>query len=474
MSVNHKWGPLLTLTLLAISFVVHAQTQTQPGLPKAANMFSWSEAEKVQGFSHTGAIFPTESFTHGPAVLPLPPASPDVMARAAQLHYQYGIDANGAAHNRNSVDDFMQHNQVTGLLILKDGAVVLERYARGVDSHTLWDSKSVGKSVVSTLMGVAVEQGFIRSLDDPVEKYIPELKHSAYQGVSLKNMLQMSSGVAWQEDELESDSDIKKLLACSIKKNSPRCMLDLMRHLKRAVDPATKKPVAPGVLWNYSSGEAYLSGLVVQRATKQTLGQYLQQTIWQNDGMEADGKWIARDGVSMGAGGFNATLRDYGRFGLFVMNNGVLADGRKLLPENWVRDATRWTAASATPGSSDNGQYGYMWWFSAGSDNGLKPDPLYVNIGAPLQNADAKSKSLHGSELIQGQAASVSDWTFSALGIYGQMIAINQAEHLVVVQWSVWDKPDPVCCDKSNIEYDARDPYTEQAVFVNAVIRALH
>jgi CubicO group peptidase (beta-lactamase class C family) len=471
MSGTHTRGCLLALALF-VSSSTYAGNPVD--LPKASSMFSWSESQKVIGFSHTSDIFPTESFHHGDQVYPLPQSTSDVIARAEDVTYQYGLQADGSAYRGNTVQDYMQHSKAAGLLVIKNGAIALEKYAMGIDSATLWDSKSVGKSVVSTLMGIAIKQGYITSLDDAVEKYIPELKASAYQGVNLRTMLQMASGVAWQEDELEPDSDIKKLLLCGVKnKNAAACTLNFMKKLKRVIDPVTGKSVPPGVLWNYSSGEAYLSGLVVQRATKMSLGQYLQKSVWQSYGMEADGKWIANQGVSMGAGGFNATLRDYGRFGLFVQNNGVLKNGTQLLPDHWVKDAITWTTASATPGVSDNGQYGYMWWFSPATDNGLKPAPLYADIDAPLQNTDAPKGAiaLHTKTV---PTNSVSDWTFAALGIYGQLIAINQSEHLVVVQWSVWDKPDPVCCDKANPEFDARDPYSEQAVFLNAILQTLH
>ena len=141
------------------------------------------------------------------------------------------------------------------------------------------------------------------------------------------------------------------------------------------------------------------------------------------------------------------------------------------MPDHWVDDATTWTHASATPGVTDNGQYGFMWWFSPATDNGQKPDPVYVDISAPLQRTDASGGAVALHDKASG---TVSDWTFAALGIYGQMIAINRPEHLVVVQWSVWDKPDPVCCDKSNPEFDASDPYSEQAVFLNSMLKALH
>ncbi|WP_152223764.1 serine hydrolase [Pseudomonas sp. SCB32] len=447
-------------------------------LPDPKNLFSWTTQEKVAGFSHSADLYGTEAFRRGANVLALPSGSSALMTRAQAVTYQYGSSADGTPKRDNTVDDYMDHSKATGLLVIKDGAVVLEKYAMGINAATLWDSKSVGKSVTSTLMGVALKDGYIKSLDDTVDKYIPELKGSAYEGVSLRNMLRMTSGVSWDENYLNPKSDIVAQLACQRNKaDTPSCMLNHMRTLKRTVDPATGKPVAPGDVFNYSTGEAYLSGLVVQRATGKSLAQYLEQKIWQPFGMEADGNYWTSNGVSFGGGGFNATLRDYGRFGLFVLNNGLLSDGSAVLPENWVRDATTWTLASAEPKVSDNGQYGYMWWFSPANDDGVhKPSPLFANIGAPLQNTTnpAGAVPIQGRAAVQGQPGSASDWTFAAIGVFGQMIAINQKENLVVVQWSVWDKPDPTCCDSSETSYIASNPYGEESTFLNAMLAALH
>jgi CubicO group peptidase (beta-lactamase class C family) len=205
----------------------------------------------------------------------------------------------------------------------------------------------------------------------------------------------------------------------------------------------------------------------------------MQSKIWQPFGMEANGNWWLESvgGVSFGGGGFNANLRDYGRFGLFVLNNGKLANGTSVLPDNWGRDSITWTAISAAPGYGDNGTYGNMWWFNPAYDDGVhNASPLFVNVGAPLQDTTVPTGAVavQSRGPVQGQPGSVSDWTFMAIGVYGQMIAINQRENLVVVHWGVWDKPDPHCCDATDPAYIANNPYNEEAVFVNALTQALH
>lgn len=469
----------------ALSACGGGNSDTRPALPAAKSslpdpkkLFSWTTQEKVLGFSHSADLFGTEPFRHGPYVLPLPSASSALQTSAQAVTYKYGSNADGTPKRGNTVDDYMAHSQATGLLVIKNGAIVLEKYAMGVDAATLWDGKSVSKSVTSTLMGVAIKDGYITSLDEKVDKYIPELNGSAYEGVPLRDMLRMASGVVWDENYLNPDSDVVALLTCQNNNADPSgCLLNHMKTLTRTVDPVTGKPVAPGDVFNYSTGEAYLSGLVVQRATGQSLAKYLEQKIWQPFGMEGDGNWWTTNGVSFGGGGFNATLRDFGRFGLFILNNGLLSNGTAVLPHNWVQDATTWTSASALSSYAENGLYGYMWWFSPAYDDGVHdPAPTFADIGAPQQNTTnpAGAVPVQGRAAIQGQPSSVSDWTFAAIGIYGQMIAINQKENLVVVQWSVWDKPDPTCCDSSDPKYVAANPYDEESTFLNAMLIALH
>lgn len=486
--MNVRTRGITTLFVASVSAIgalsAHASAEgvtpsaLQQQLPDPAQLFSWTTEQKVAGFSHSANLYGTEAFRRGTNVLALPAGSSVLKARAQAVTYQYGSSADGTLKRDNTVEDYMAHSKVTGLLVIKDGAIVLEKYAMGVNASTVWDSKSVGKSVTSTLMGVAIKDGYIKSLDDSVDTYIPELNGSAYAGVSLRNMLRMTTGVSWDENYLDPKSDIVAQLGCQRDKaNTADCMLTLMQGLKRSMDPATGKPVAAGDIFNYSTGEAYLSGLVVQRATGKSLAKYLEEKIWQPFGMEADGNYWTSNGVSFGGGGFNATLRDYGRFGLYVLNEGRLSNGSATLPDHWVRDATTWTLASAEPSVSDNGQYGYMWWFSPANDDGVHTvSPLFVDVGAPLQNTTnpAGAVPIQGRAAVQGQPGSVSDWTFAAIGVFGQMIAINPKENLVVVQWSVWDKPDPTCCDATESSYVASNPYGEESTFLNAMISALH
>jgi len=423
----------------------------EAGRPDPAQLFQWTTDQKLYGFSHTADLYANEPFHAGKG-------SALIKDVPVKVNYQYG-------GTTRSVDDYVVSQKAAGLLVLKKGKVALEWYAPGINETTLWESKSVGKSVVSTLMGAALKEGKIKSLDDKVELYIPELKGSAYEGVTLRNMIRMASGVAWVEDPYEDPStDANHILAAGLASGKAGNMLQYMKGLKRAVDK-DGKPVEQGTVWNYNTGEAFLSGLVVQRATGKTLSKYLEEKIWKPAQMEHDGLWIleSKGGVSFGGIGFNATLRDYGRFAQFVLGNGVLPNGTSALPARWVQDATTWFGPSALPDFADNGQYGYMWWFSPAFDD-------EVNQAAPLTTktgpVDVQKTTAKTSKVLSNRT---SDWTFVAFGIYGQMIAINQLENVVVVQWSTWDNSDPV-----ELEKFPTDPYNEESVFLNAVIDALH
>lgn len=470
------------LALSVISNFAVANNQTgNVEMPNPQKLFSWSTQEKVIGFSHSADLFSTEPFKKGTKVSPLPQADSHTQALASSTTYQYGSNPDGSPRKGNSVDDFMKNNKATALLVIKNGKIALEKYREGLDSSSVWDGKSVTKSVTSTLLGAAIKDGAVKSLDETIVTYIPELKGSVYDGMKIRDVLRMSTGVKWNENEVDPQADLSKMLRCLKEADPSSCIVSLMKSLQMASDPATGKPLKPGAVFVYNTGEAYLTGLVVQRATKMSLAQYLQKKIWQPYGMEADGNWWTQNGVATGGSGFNATLRDYGRFGQFILNNGVLPDGTHVLPDNWVHDATTWGASSAFPHYADNGMYGYMWWFTPAYDDSLvggknQPSPIYVDIGAPLQNTTVPTGAVpvQDRDKVQGQPGSVSDWTFAAVGIYGQFIAINQRENIVVVQWSTWDKPDPKCCEASDPQYTAENPYNEQAVLLNALIRDLH
>ncbi len=226
--------------------------------------------------------------------------------------------------------DYLADNRIAGLLILKDGKIALEDYELGATPFTRWASFSMAKSVSSTLVGAALQQGLISNLDVPISRYVPALKSGGYGGVSIRNLLQMASGVKWDETYTDPESDVSKLGLLLLAKK-PGAVVAYMRALPKAG--------APGSIWNYSTGETYLIGPVIEGATRKPLATYLSETLWSRLGMEEDATWWLESpsGMGLAGAGIGATLRDYGRFGLFVQHDGVI-DGRRIVPEGWFQE----------------------------------------------------------------------------------------------------------------------------------------
>ncbi|MEO1160974.1 MAG: serine hydrolase domain-containing protein, partial [Pseudomonadota bacterium] len=201
---------------------------------------------------------------------------------------------------------------------------------------------SVTKSIVSMLVGAAIKDGFIESVDEPVTDYLPRLKGSAYDRVTIGNILQMSSGVQWNEDYSDPGSDIAR---------ADLSTLGTYRQLRR------KQVVAQsGEKFNYNTAETNLVGTLLRSAVGNNLSTYLSEKIWRPFGMRADANWMLSEPGGGESGGccISATLRDYGRIGLFALAGGRLADGTKTLPSGWMK-------RSVTP-SRGNDEYGYLWW----------------------------------------------------------------------------------------------------------------
>ncbi|RAK67469.1 serine hydrolase domain-containing protein [Phenylobacterium kunshanense] len=297
-----------------------------------------------------------------------------------------------------SLDDYMTRRRTGGVLVLKGGEIALERYGMGNGPESHWTSFSTAKSMTSTLAGVALQDGAIRSLDDPAERYLPDLSGSAYEGVTVRNLLRMTSGVAWKEDyDPTGPSDVVRLGA-AMEAGRPGGVLALMRSLPRAAPQ--------GARFNYSTGESCVLGAIVAAATGRSLADYYGEKVWGPAGMEADGYWQleSKDGLELGGLGVSARLRDFGRFGQFVLEDGVVG-GRRILPVGW-RDLAGQPDIEATGfGKLQPGYplgYGYQWW------------------------------------VLPRQVGSVHDGAFTAQGIFGQFVYVHPREQVVAVVWSAW------------------------------------
>ncbi len=287
-----------------------------------------------------------------------------------------------------TLDQFLAQPSLRGFLVVADDARLLEHYASGHGEQTRWISFSVTKSVTSLLVGAALADGYITSLDDKVTDYLPRLRGSAYDAVSVENLLQMASGVAWNEDYTDPESDVSQAGVLG-----GVALTDYLQTLPR-VQP-------PGQRFNYNTGEANLTGELLRAAIGNNASSYLTAKIWGPFGMEYDAIWPtdAPNGGEAGGCCIGATLRDYARLGVFVLNDGVLPDGSRVLPEGWI-------SASAAP-SAAAPEYGYMWWrypddrFSASGIFGQKifVDPQSKLVIAVHSNADTATGSAYAGHL---------------------------------------------------------------------------
>jgi len=336
---------------------------------------------QVETFRNIDRLYPTRVVPRGPDVHPLP-RSPEPIT---ELSFESG-------GRRYDLYDYMSLNRVSGLLAIKDGRIVLELYALGNDGTTRWMSMSVVKSMTATLVGAALVDGHIGSLDDMVTAYLPDLRGSAYAGVTVRHLLHMTSGVGWNETYTDPASDRRRMLEAQ-NAQEPGAILQLMAALPRVAEPGTR--------WNYSTGETHVLGALVRAATGRPVARYLSETIWARFGMEADATWWLEspDGLEVGGSGLSATLRDYGRFGLFLLGGGEAGGGRRL-PEGWVEEA-----GSPTLVDGERVDYGYMLW--------------------PIADREG----------------TIHDSAFEAVGIFGQHVYVNPDERLVIVVWQALPKP---------------------------------
>ena len=276
---------------------------------------------------------------------------------------------------QKSVEEFFTETDTTALLVLKEGQMVLERYALtgGPDVH--WISWSVSKSFVSALVGIAVHEGHIRSVDDPISDYIPVPKGSAYHDVSIKNVLQMSSGARWNEDYSDPSCDVFRLAAA---------MGGAMSLEEFVAGMATESP--PGTVCRYNSGETQALGMLLAYATKRTLSDYMQEKLFEPLGMNAAGYWLVdKTGKEMAFAGLNLIARDFIKIGELYRNDGVW-NGKQVVPAAWVKASITADASHLVPGKpwlSDHTLpfgYGYQWWLPAGQDGEFTALGIYNQV----------------------------------------------------------------------------------------------
>jgi CubicO group peptidase (beta-lactamase class C family) len=293
-----------------------------------------------------------------------------------------------------SLDQYFGREDVTGFLVLHGDQIIFEHYSNGANRDSRFVSQSVAKSILSILVGAAVDGGKIHSVNDPIVRYLPYLSKSGYRNVTIKEALQMSTNVDYSEDYHKPTS-----LGAALISGTPS-----FRDFAASLGPSATKP---GTAFQYQSVNSQVLGLLLEHVTGERLNVWAEDKLWKKIGAQRDAFFYEspKQPDTCAFACFNATLRDYGRVGLMMLNKGELG-GTRVISESWVHDSTTPDAPYLTPKPpGSNGQpttgYAYQWWVPYGTEG-----------------------------------------AFEAEGIFGQMIYVNPARHVVIVQTSAW--PDAV------------------------------
>jgi len=295
---------------------------------------------RVGALSRYDTLFPARTIAAPKQPVPLERAGSEPVIR----YSFFGRDL--------TLDDYLNQRPVTGFLIAKDNTILVERYQYGRTDRDRLTSFSMAKSVVGLLIGIALKEGAIRSVDDLTETYVPGLKDSEYGRTPIKALLLMASGVAFSEDYANRSSDIYALARLTLEQDPAGSLA--------AVKQFNTRRAAPGARFSYSSAETLVLGLVLAAATKRTVSDYAAEKLWQPLGAEADATWIIdATGQEVTFAYVNAVLRDWARLGLMLANRGQW-QGKTVVPEDWLAAS----AANALPTEPPLAKYGYQIWYS--------------------------------------------------------------------------------------------------------------
>jgi CubicO group peptidase (beta-lactamase class C family) len=372
------------MVLCAVAAGFAAPAQAEDDYPVGTISSMWWPQNMIGSYRHWDEIFAVREISRGDG-----PVSPLIEGEVFEVYdFDYRRD-------HRLVADYMEENRVTGLLVLHGGLIRMERYAHGADETSLFISQSVAKSIVSTLVGRAIHDGLIGSVDDPIDRYVPALAQTGYAGVPIEAVLQMSSGIGYNEDYDDLSSDVSRMWTQAAERHT-RPINDFLLDYRAES--------APGSEYNYKGADTQALAWMLMEVSGMSLSDYASAALWQPLGMEADASWMVdgrgEDAVEIAFSGVSARLRDFGRFGLLMAQDGLWEDQR-LLPEGWVRQATVPSTPQVQPGRLYEGYplgYQYQWWTLPWGDG-----------------------------------------VFTAQGVNGQFVYVDPANDLVVVQTAVWD-----------------------------------
>lgn len=334
--------------------------------PYWAGITLFSESNRVQNFRSMDTVFPYKGISAGAE-------SWEFSEDPRQLPETYTFEG-----ETRDVAAFLNDTDTTGLIVVRDGAITFEEYYLGANAASSFTSWSMAKSVLSALIGIAIEEGHIQSLGDTLDSYVPGLVGSGYEGVTIEQALTMSSGVAFDENYNNPMSDVNRLFF-SLAAGTP--MVEAVASLERTHTPGTYN--------DYISSDSIALGLMLEAAVGMSTAEYLETRIWQPMGAEADAFWnTGRAGPVLPFCCLNATLRDYARLGRLFLDGGT-RDGDQIIPTDWIAASTRPNAPHLQPGenaaSSWTFGYGYHWWVPENPESeflaiGIWGQYIYVDV----------------------------------------------------------------------------------------------
>ncbi|MEX0308532.1 MAG: serine hydrolase domain-containing protein [Ruegeria sp.] len=336
MRIVLKWLLRIILALALAALVVGIWKREEIQRLMAVN-YLFSKEKIVHNFSHMDEAFLTVDLPRGDGP-------------TWELPYGPGFEL------PQGVDQWIDDRSVSSLLVMQDGDIRFEEYYLGTAPDDRRISWSIAKSYLSALFGILLNEGAIGSLDDPVVLYAPDLKGSAYETASIRNVLNMASGVTFDEDYLDYNSDINRMGR----------IVALGGELDDFAASLQDSFAEPGETWQYVSIDTHVIGMVIRGATGRDVAALLTERIIQPLGLEHDGYYLTDgSGVAFVLAGLNFTTRDFARFGQLILQNGV-RDGQQLVPAGWIAEST-WPSAPTEPGEIG---YGYQWWIPVGAHEG--------------------------------------------------------------------------------------------------------
>lgn len=318
-----------------------------------------SQVHEVGNYSHFDSFYPSNLVSKA--------ATPSKLTRAVvplDISYTY-------QRQTLSLRDYLSRNPTTGLLIARGDTILVEQYQYDRSDHDRLMSESIAKTFVAMLIGIAVSEHKIRSIDDSAQAYVPELRGSEIGMVSIRALLHMASGIRFEQNYTATDDDTTMHHELLSSKGPGAATVVKQFNARRA---------APNTVFSYSSLDTEVLGLVLSRATGTTLSDYLEKRIWQPMGAEADARWVTdHTGQELAWCCFNATLRDYARFGLLLAHGGTF-NGKQIIPLQWVADATKPALPDSflAIGSGQHpGGYGYQVWLMPGARGAFALEGVY-------------------------------------------------------------------------------------------------